>query len=1273
MKRILALILALVMVLGMLPTMAMAAHTPEADDNGLRMWYDEPAALTAPNRDSSWWQEYTLPLGNGTTGALVFGGIAKDRLHFNEKSLWTGGPGSVQAAINFPSADKPLASTNEPLAWNGGNRVTAVSPEALEAYRQLLDNKSQYVWGENFTNANSSGIREVVFGSSSSNPSTMMSRWQDFGDIYLTFPGVDETAATNYVRDLDMTTGISSVNYDLDGVSYAREYFVSYPDDVTVVRLTASKDEAITVDVAAEVTSADLNTEANTERVYTIENGNTLVLDGAFKLPTIGNSRTYALNGLRFGYRLQVVNEGGTLTPAEDGKSISVVGADALTLIFACDTDYANEYPEYRTGVAPHVPCEEKVTAAAAKTYAQLRAAHVADHSELFDRVDIDLGGESDLATDDLVKAYGRSMIPEQPYVNVALGATATASSFYAPYAHIPGYETYNAYVPGYATDGNTNTICLTGKEDDTNAWVAVNLGEAKTFDLLQLACVTPYYTLEYKNSRGQWQEMTVLSTETELEQDFRNVLVEIEPVTTTDIRVRWETDYAGLGNKGKMNRTLGELRAYDTTQPAEIEYIATEAEQRLLEVMAYQYGRYLTIAGSREGSLPTNLGGAWLIGSASGLWGSDYHFNINVQMNYWPTLAGNLAECATTLNDYVASLREPGRVTAAQTAGVVSGEGEANGFLVNTQNNPFGYTAPSGSQEYGWNISGSTWALQNVYEYYKFTGDVDYLRDNIYPMMKEMANFWQQFLWYSEYQDRLVVSPSVSAEQGPTVNGATYDQSFVWQHFENTIEAAEILGVDADLIETWRSLQAQLKPIQIGEDGQIKEWFEETSIGMAQAGDLAEVEVPNWRAGISPTNSIVPHRHLSHLVGLYPGTLISKDSPEEVVNAAMVSLTERGFGATSWSKSHKINSWARMGRGEESYQMLRSMVGGGNAGLMGNLFASHGNNGSGTINYTASRIFQIDGNFGLASGFSEMLIQSQLGYVQFLPAIPAVWTEGKVEGMIARGNFEIDMVWSEGVADYFRVTSHNGGTFAAEYPGLSAAAVATTTGRAVDFTAENADKIAFETTAGETYIIKVTGKSVYETPAIAAVTGETETTVDADTVAYTVTVDDVMNLATAQVTLSVEGLGEPTVELAEGWYLINQTYADGVLTVLAANNAGVTASEPTELLTVICPVVAVGDAVVTLEDASLSAYFGTNSETYLDVTYGSQSVTTEVGYSIYDVNEDGVVDQLDITRAQRAYGAVEGDANWIDRADIDDNGTVDIKDLILILNNYTA
>lgn len=492
-----------------------------------------------------------------------------------------------------------------------------------------------------------------------------------------------------------------------------------------------------------------------------------------------------------------------------------------------------------------------------------------------------------------------------------------------------------------------------------------------------------------------------------------------------------------------------------------------TESEQRALEIMCYQFGRYLTIAGSREGALPTNLQGVW--GEGSFAWGGDYHFNINVQMNYWPTMASNLGECLLPFNDYLSVLREAGRQAAASAFGIKSGEGEENGWLVGCFSTPYMYaTMGQTNNAAGWNPIGSAWALLNSYEYYLYTGDTGYLSE-LYPSMKEVANFWNEALYWSEYQQRYVSAPSYSPENGPIVNGASYDQQFIWQHFENTIQAAEILGVDQDLVAEWREKQSKLDPVLVGDDGQVKEWFEETHIGKAQAGDLEEIDIPQWRQSLGAQSSGVqpPHRHLSQLMALYPCNIISKDNPE-YMDAAIVSLNERGLDATGWSKAHKLNLWARTGHSSEAFQIVQSAVGGGNSGFLTNLFSSHGSG----ANYKEAPIFQIDGNFGYTAGVNEMLLQSQLGYVQFLPALPDQWDTGFINGIVARGNFVIDMEWSDHTADRFAVTSRNGGTFTGEYQDIASCTVTKADGTAVDVQVLSDDKISFATEAGEKYII---------------------------------------------------------------------------------------------------------------------------------------------------------------------------------------------------------
>ncbi len=541
---------------------------------------------------------------------------------------------------------------------------------------------------------------------------------------------------------------------------------------------------------------------------------------------------------------------------------------------------------------------------------------------------------------------------------------------------------------------------------------------------------------------------------------------------TYEELKANHVSDYQKIFDRVDLN--LGQTVSTKPTDELLSAYkagTATDAERRQLEVMLFQYGRFMTIESSRETTtdengyvretLPSNLQGLW-VGANNSPWHSDYHMNVNLQMNYWPTYSTNMAECAEPLIDYIDALREPGRVTAAIYAGVSSDEGEENGFMAHTQNNPFGWTCPGWDFSWGWSPAAVPWILQNCWDYYEYTGDTSYLENNIYPMMKEEAKLYDQMLVRGA-DGKLVSSPAFSPEHGPVTNGNTYEQSLIWQLYEDTIKAAEVLGTDADLVATWKANQADLKgPIEIGDSGQIKEWYTETTVNSMGDG--------------------YGHRHMSHLLGLYPGDLITEDNAEWFA-AAKVSMQNRTDVSTGWGMAQRINSWARLGDGNKALQLIENLF---KNGIYANLF-----------DYHEPKYFQIDGNFGYTSGVAEMLLQSNAGYINLLPAVPDAWANGSVDGLVAQGNFEVSMDWADGNVKTATILSKNGGEAVVQTANASLATVMDSDGNVVDVTPVKENRISFATEAGKSYTLK----DIPTSATVAAPTGLTALRADAEIV----------------------------------------------------------------------------------------------------------------------------------------------------------------------------
>ncbi|GAA3989107.1 glycosyl hydrolase family 95 catalytic domain-containing protein [Mucilaginibacter dorajii] len=445
------------------------------------------------------------------------------------------------------------------------------------------------------------------------------------------------------------------------------------------------------------------------------------------------------------------------------------------------------------------------------------------------------------------------------------------------------------------------------------------------------------------------------------------------------------------------------------------------------LEALLFQYGRYLLINSSRKGGLPANLQGLWNE-SNNPPWRSDYHSNINVQMNYWLAEPTNLSECHFPYLDYINSMREVKKVsTQKQYPGV-------RGWTVKTENGVYG----GGS--FLWNTPGSAWYAQGIWEHYAFTKDKSYLQTFAYPILKEIVEFWDDHL--KRRPDGTLVSPlGWSPEHGPTEDGVTYDQAIVYDLFTNYVEAADVLKIDKSYRDHVADMREHLLKPKIGKWGQLQEWETDRD---------------------DPKDT---HRHSSNLFGLHPGRQISTIKTPELAQAAKVSLMGRGDVSTGWSMAWKMNFWARLQDGDHAYKILKNfitLVGGSGVdyneggGVYSNLFCAH-------------PPFQIDGNFGYTAGVTEMLLQSQTDEIQLLPALPKAWPTGNVKGLKAHGDFEIDMDWKDGKVTRITIKSLAGGICKIRVPnGLKTNFTAIKNGKAgTDY------QYSFQTRAGKSYVFK--------------------------------------------------------------------------------------------------------------------------------------------------------------------------------------------------------
>ena len=729
------------------------------------------------------WLE-ALPIGNGRLGGMIFGGVNLERIALSESTAWSGAP--------------------------DGSDVNREALPNLAEMRQLLFN-GQY-----------SEARDLCQRFLLAHPTSFGTNLP-LPELQLSFENAGQSTA--YRRSLDLDQAIARVSYRRNGGLDSREFFASHPDKVIAARFTFGARHGV------HFRAAFANSVTPME--ITCEGDNALILQGKAYEKLHSNGA----QGVSFQIGVTVTSEDGRILAAD--QALEIQNAREVTVLIAVATDYG--------GRDPKELCEQHLSRAAQKSYAQLRTDHIADHQKLYRRVSLNLG-----------RSGGKAALQPTDVRRKALAAGANDPEFVA---------------------------------------------------------------------------------------------------------------------------------------------------------LFFQYGRYLTIAGSREDSpLPLALQGIWNDGLASSMeWTDDFHLDINTEQNYWAAEVCNLPECQMPLFSLIDGLRVSGGRTAREMYG-------APGWVCHTVTNPWGYTAPGWGIGWGLFVTAGIWIARQMWEHYMFSADLEFLRTRAYPVLREAANFFLAYLVPEPTHGWLVTGPSdspenwflaPSGEQCAESMGSTVDRVFVHALFTWCIEASTRLRIDSELRMILESARAKLPPFQIGRYGQLQEWLE----------DFQEAD-PN-------------HRHTSHLAALYPEDQISPRTTPELVRAAKVTIQRRlnapHWEQSEWGRANLVAYYSRLLEGDMAYKYLVSLI---SKAADDNLlsFSSAGVAGA------SQNIFAIDGNTAGTAGIAEMLLQSQSGEIQLLPALPADWPNGSIRGLRARGGFEVEIHWLQGTLRSATISSNCGGEAPVRY-----------------------------------------------------------------------------------------------------------------------------------------------------------------------------------------------------------------------------------------------